>query len=246
MTLTHAIILAAGLGTRMRPLTETMPKPLIPYRGKALIDWNLDWLAEAGITQVVVNSSYKAEMLEAHLAARRGSRIEVSREEPEPLETGGGIRKALPMLGDTPFLAMNSDAVFPPIKPHPIHRLVEAWDDSADFLMLLAPVARAVGWQGNGDFIRTADGRVRKPREGEQAPYIFTGVEIIHPRAFASAPQGKFSLSLLWNAQRDAEGFFTRIRSVVLEGDWLNIGDLAGLAAAEGYRFPGFQANSIK
>lgn len=236
MSITSAMILAAGLGTRMRPLTNTMPKPLIPFKGKPLIDWNLEWLAQASIANVVINTSYMAQMLEAHIASRRGGmNIRLSREEPEPLETGGGIAQALPLLGSEPFVTMNSDAVFTKTASHPIERMAKAWDDSVDFLMLLVPKSRAIGWHGNGDFIREADGRIRKPHAGEEAPYIFTGVEIIHPRAFLGCPSGKFSLSVLWNAHRDPQGYYTRIRSIVYEGDWLNIGDLAGLAAAEAY-----------
>lgn len=230
----HAIILAAGLGTRMRPLTNNMPKPLIPVRGKPLIDWCLDWLAQADIRNVVINTSYLADMLEAHVSLR-SEFVHLSREEPEPLETGGGIAKALPMLGDGPFIAMNSDAIFPPASPHPIIRMRSSWRDDIDFLMLLVPKAKAVGWEGKGDFIMAEDGRIRRPQDGEDAPYIFTGVEIIHPRAFAGCPSGKFSLSLLWNAHRDAQGWFTRIRAVVHDGAWLNVGDLQGLAEAEAY-----------
>jgi MurNAc alpha-1-phosphate uridylyltransferase len=234
MRLSHAIILAAGLGTRMRPLTNSMPKPLIPVKGKPLIDWCLDWLAEAEINTVVINTSYLADMLEAHVSSRSG-RIRLSREEPEPLETGGGITKALPMLGEEPFLAMNSDAIFPSSLPHPIMRMVDGWREDIDFLMLLVPKAKAVGWEGKGDFIMDDEGRIRRPRDGEEAPYVFTGVEIIHPRAFAGCPAGKFSLSLLWNAHRDTQGWFTRIRAIVHDDAWLNVGDLAGLAEAEAY-----------
>jgi MurNAc alpha-1-phosphate uridylyltransferase len=232
---THAMILAAGLGTRMRPLTNTLPKPLIPLAGKPLIDWCLDWLLAAGITRAVINSSYLAEMLEAHVQARVQPQITVSREGSPPLETGGGIAKALPYLGDAPFLVMNSDAVFPATSPHPVHQLAEAWSDDADFLMLLVPVSRAIGWQGGGDFVLEEGGRIRRPEAGEIAPYVFTGVELVHPRAFAGCPQGAFSLSTLWNRHRDARGVYTRVRAMVHTGDWLNVGDLAGLAAAEDY-----------
>lgn len=233
MRLTHAIILAAGLGTRMRPLTDTMPKPLISVKGKALIDHNLDWLAAGGIRHVVINTSYRAEQLEAHLAMREHLRF--SREEPGPLETGGGIAKALPMLGEAPFLAMNSDAIFSNAAPHPVTRLEAVWTDDIDFLMLLVKKENAIGWEKpEGDFVLEGD-RIRRPRAGEPAPYIFTGVEIIHPRAFAGCPSGKFSLSVLWNQHVGVDGFFTRIRAITYEGAWLNVGDLAGLAAAENY-----------
>lgn len=229
MKLTHAMILAAGLGTRMRPLTNDIPKPLIPVAGKPLIDWCLDWLAAANITNVVINTSYLADKLEAHL----NGRATLSREAPEPLETGGGVVKALPLLGTAPFLTMNSDAILPLTDIHPITRLMDAWADDIDFLMLVVHRDHAIGWEGKGDFVMGEGGRIRRPRDGEDAPYIFTGVEIIHPRAFIGAPAGKFSLSVLWSAHRDAEGHFTRARAVAHTGDWLNVGDLAGLKAAE-------------
>lgn len=236
MKLTHAIILAAGLGTRMRPLTETLPKPLIPVAGKPLIDWCLDWLGEAGLEQVVINTSYLAEQLEAHLALRTVPHIAISRENPGPLETGGGIAKALPLLSATPFLALNSDAIFPDHQPHPVTQLASQWSDDLDFLMLLVPTSRALGWEKpNGDFILNERGEIRRPREGEAAPYIFTGVEIIHPRVFDGCPEGAFSLSHLWKQRLRSDGFYDRIRAVVYAGDWLNVGDLTGLETANRY-----------
>lgn len=235
--LTHAMILAAGLGTRMRPLTLDRPKPLIEVAGKPLIDWNLDWLQAAGLQQVVVNSSYMADMLEAHLATRAAPRLHISREGAPPLETGGGVKKALPLLGEGVFLTMNSDAIFPAsAAPHPVQALAEAWDEAAlDFLLLVVPCTQAVGWEGAGDFVVEADGRVRRPQPGEAAPYLFSGVELMHPRAFADAPEGPFSLSKLWARGQQPDGYFARLRAVVHHGAWLNVGDLAGLASAQRY-----------
>ena len=235
MKLTHAIILAAGLGTRMRPLTETLPKPLIDVAGKPLIDWCLDWVEAAGIENVTVNSSYRAAQLEEHLTARRSPRISFSREEPLPLETGGGIARALPLLGQGPFLAMNSDAIFPTQAAHPIAQLTAAWEESLDFLMLLVPRTRARGWEGQGDFVLGAGGAIRRPQASEDAPYLFTGVEIIHPRVFEGCPSGAFSLGHLWKQRVGRDGFYRNIRAVVHTGDWLNVGDLAGLASAQAY-----------
>lgn len=231
----HAIVLAAGLGTRMRPLTLEKPKPLIAVAGVPLIDWCLNWLAEAGITQAVVNTSYLAEQIETYVANRVQPRVQLSREEPAPLETGGGIAKALPLLGDGPFVAMNSDAIFIGQQQHPIQQMAAAWDDAAmDFCMVLVPRSRALGWEGNGDFVRDeATGRIRKPQAGEAAEYIFTGVEMMHPRVFANCPRGAFSLNHVWNASRDAAGVYQRIHTVVMDGQWLNVGDLAGHAEAE-------------
>lgn len=230
MSITHAMILAAGLGTRMRPLTNDKPKPLIPVAGKPLIDWCLDWLAAANIRNVVINSSYLAEQLEAHVQGR----AVISREGAPPLETGGGVLKALPLLGEDPFLTMNSDAILMSSAIHPVAALEAAWNDDADFVMLLVKREHAIGWEGPGDFVLEGD-RVRRPREGEDAPYIFTGVELMHARAFTDCPDGPFSLSLLWKRGMGADGFFSRVRAIVHDGAWLNVGDLKGLDVAERY-----------
>ena len=235
MKLTHSMILAAGLGTRMLPLTETMPKPLIPVAGKPLIDWNLDWLQAAGLEQVVINTSYLADQLEVHLATRVAPRITLSREGTPALETGGGIAKALPLLGDAPFLTMNADAILLGDEEHPIARMEAAWSDDLDFLMLIVPTQHAHGWAGAGDFIMAPDGRIRRPRLGSQAKYVFTGVEIIHPRVFRDCPEGPFSLTKLWKNLETQDDWHQRIRAVVYEGAWLNVGDLHGLAEAERY-----------
>lgn len=235
LKLTHAMVLAAGLGTRMRPLTNTLPKPLIIVSGVPLIDYCLDWLAAANISQIVINTSYRADQLEAYVATRVHPKILLSQEGEPPLETGGGVAKALPLLGDAPFLVMNSDAIIPRQPIHPISRMVDAWCEDIDFLMLLIPREKAIGWQGQGDFVMDDAGRIRRPRAGEDASMIFSGVEIIHPRAFVGCPQGAFSLSRLWNAQKDVDGWYPRVRAIIHTGDWLNVGDLAGLAMAEAY-----------
>lgn len=236
IALTHGIVLAAGLGKRMRPLTLTRPKPLVEVCGKPLVQYNLDWLREAGITSVVVNTSYMADMLEAYLDSVSSVNVRISREEPEPLETGGGIAKALQFLGTRPFVSMNSDAIFPENASHPLATMCAAWDDATmDFLMLLVPRERALGLHGKGDFIRTPDGKVRRPKEGEQAGYVFTGVQIMHPRVFTKCPDGAFSLNVLWQRSMDADGMYQRVQTVVLDGDWLHVGDIEGLQEAEAY-----------
>jgi MurNAc alpha-1-phosphate uridylyltransferase len=241
MKLTHAIVLAAGLGTRMRPLNDTLLNPLILLHGMPLIDHCLGWLADAGIREAVVNTSYRAQQLEDHLAMRQSlPRVQFSREEPAPLETGGGIARALSLLGNAPFLAMNSDAVFPPMPHHPVLRMEAAWSDDLDFLMLLVPRAQTIGWEGCGDFVTDDAGRIRRPYDGESAELIFTGVEIIHPRVFAGCPDGAFSLSRLWKlCETEEGGWHSRMRAVIHDGAWLNVGDLAGLAAAENYSSSG-------
>jgi N-acetyl-alpha-D-muramate 1-phosphate uridylyltransferase len=235
MKLTKAMILAAGLGTRMRPLTNSIPKPLIPVARKPLIDWCIEWLHEGGIDDVIVNTSYLADALEQYLRLRKAPNIRISREEPTPLETGGGIFKALSMIGDAPFLVMNSDNIYINAAVHPIAQLTAAWDDQQDFVMLMQPLNTAVGWTGNGDFILDENGRIRRPEEGESAPYIFTGVEIIHPRVFTDCPEGPFSLNLLWQRRVQKDGWYEGMKAVVFDGTWLNVGDLAGLEAAEAF-----------
>ena len=229
----RAMVMAAGLGTRMRPLTDTIPKPLISVQNVPLIDWCIRWLHAARLQEIVVNTAYLAEKLHAHLDSQNG--IHVSYEGEEPLETGGGIAHALPQLGNAPFVAMNSDAIFlTPNNPHPIQKLYEAWDDSShDFMMLLVPRAQTLGWEGKGDFTRTEDGLVRRPKEGEVADYVFTGVELIHPRVFVDLPDGAFSLSKLWQRSRNEDDVYTRVGSVVMDGTWVNVGEIGALSIAE-------------
>ena len=150
------------------------------------------------------------------------------------METGGGVKKALPLLGSSAFLTMNSDAILPATPVHPVKRLCEAWNDDIDFLLLVVPRAQAIGWKGPGDFVLEGD-RIRRPQSGEDAAYIFTGIELMHPRAFAETPEGAFSLSTLWKRGMGADGVFSRVRAVVHDGPWLNVGDLEGLRVAESY-----------
>lgn len=222
-----AMVLAAGLGTRMRPLTDTIPKPLVTVAGVALIDHALDWLVASGVGDAVVNSFYKAELLEEHLAARTVPRIRISREE-VLLETGGGIKKALPLLGTEPFFSLNSDTICLDGPSPALRQLAEFWDDvRMDALLLLHPVAKAIGYAGKGDFFADANGMLRRRSEGESAPLVFTGVQLLHPRLFHDAPDGAFSMNVLYN--RDIR----RVAGLVHEGDWLHIGTPQERAAAE-------------
>jgi MurNAc alpha-1-phosphate uridylyltransferase len=232
-----AILLAAGLGTRMRPLTDHMPKPLVNVAGKALVDHALDWFAAAGIDEVVVNSHYKAEMLETHLAQRKAPpKICISREE-ELLETGGGIHQALPLLGDEPFFSANSDVMCIDGERPALHRLREHWDDSVmDVLLLLHPVEKAVGYDGVGDFFMNGQGHLRRRDPEEEAPLVFTGVQMIHPRLFVDAPEGAFSLNVLYNrALEVGDGQTPRLHAIVHDGNWLHIGDPQGLEQAQAW-----------
>lgn len=237
MNVSRAMILAAGLGMRMRPITATIPKPMVEVAGRKLIDYAIAQAVAAGAEEVVINTSYLAEKLEAYLAAGAyAARLHISREE-APLETGGGIAKALPWLGAEPFFSLNSDTIcvdLPGCDPA-LARLKATWDDARmDALLLLHPRERAVGYDGAGDFFLNG-GEVRRRGEGEAAPYVFTGVQLIHPRLFAECPAGKFSMNLLYDRHRQADGTLGRISAIVHDGDWLHVGDLQGLALAEAY-----------
>lgn len=227
------MVLAAGLGKRMRAVNDSLPKPMVEVFGRSLIDRVLDQLVKAGIPKAVVNTSYKAELLEAHLAGRQDLYIVTSREE-EPLETGGGIAKALPLLGDSPFFVLNSDVICLDGTRSLLHRLAEAWNDAAlDALLLLQPAVTAYGYHGSGDFFLDTEGRIRRRLEHEVAPFVFTGIQIIHPRFFKDCPEGKFSLNVLWNQRLGEDGWLKRIGGIAHDGVWLHVGDPQGYKAAE-------------
>ena len=225
----RAMVLAAGLGTRMRPLTDSLPKPLVTVAGETLIDRILDRLAEAGVEEVVVNLHHKADQLSGHLARRQRPRIRESREE-TLLETGGGVRRALPLLGGAPFFVVNGDVLWRNGKRSALDRLAAAWDESRmDGLLLLQRTVSAVGYDGHGDFMLTQDGLVRRPKPGEIPPYIFAGVQILHPRLFADAPQDPFSLNRLYATAAEAG----RLGGIVHDGEWYHVGTPEALAEAE-------------
>lgn len=235
MSIKTAMILAAGLGTRMRPLTDHKPKPMIEVAGRTLIDRALDQLERYGIEQVVVNTAYKADMLEAHLAQRHSPPIIISRES-EPLETGGGIANALPLLGDEPFLSLNSDTICLDGKTSALACMQVAWNpDLMDVLMLLHPVECAIGYDGKGDFLIGDDGLIRRRTPESTAPYVFTGVQILHPRLFTDCPTAPFSMNILYDRLREASGAYPRIGAVIHEGDWLHVGDPKGIKQAEAF-----------
>ena len=235
---TRAMVLGAGLGTRMRPLTDNKPKPLIEVQGRALIDHMLDRLAEAGVEEAVVNTFHLADQMEAHLSQRSHPRITLVHEI-ERLETGGGIKNALDYLGDAPFFATNSDALLLN-GPHPIlPRLAAAWDDEKmDALLLLHSTVEAFGYEGRGDFCAEPDGLLTRRPELELAPWLYTGIQILHPRLFDGAPEGSFSLNVLYDKAIE-EG---RLYGVVHDREWFDVGTPVGLAEAEDYmseRFAG-------
>ena len=225
-----AIVLAAGLGTRMRPHNGHIPKPLVQIGGKSLIDYCLDRLADAGVERAVVNVHHLADAIEQHLAARRRPQIVISDERSGLLGTGGGIKKALPLLGDGPFFLVNSDTVWlDGVKPN-VTRLAEAFNPQAmDALLLLAPTTDSIGYSGRGDFAMLADGRVRRRGEGEVVPFVYAGAAILTPALFAGAADGAFALTALF----DRAGAAGRLFGLRLEGIWMHVGTPEAVAAAE-------------
>jgi MurNAc alpha-1-phosphate uridylyltransferase len=199
------MVLAAGLGQRMRPITATLPKPLIKVGGRALIDYSLDRLADAGITRAVVNVHHLADQVEAHVAARRAPAIVISDERSLLLETGGGLKKARPLLGEEPFLTLNSDSL---------------WVEGS---------RTSLGYEGRGDFAMDPHGRLRRRREREVTPFVFAGVSIVKPKLLDNAPDGPFSANLLYDRAIEAERLF----GLRLDGEWLHVGDPPSIAAAE-------------
>ncbi|HVI53072.1 MAG TPA: nucleotidyltransferase family protein [Candidatus Sulfotelmatobacter sp.] len=224
----HAMILAAGLGLRMRPITETIPKPLVSVAGRTMLDRVLDHLDEAGVPNRVVNMHWRAEKIVKHLAGRSG--VTLSDETDLLLETGGGVAKALPLLGDAPFFVCNADILWRNGPVSALRRLAAAWDgDKMDALLLMAPTAAAFGYEGQGDFFLDPAGQARRRTGQEISPYVFAGVQILHPRLFAGVPSGAFSLNLLYNRAQD-EG---RLYGVAHDGEWYHIGTPEALAEAE-------------
>ncbi len=225
-----AMVLAAGLGTRMRPLTEHRPKPLVEVAGRALIDHVLDRLAEAGVERAVVNVHHFAEQIECHLAARKKPQITISDERGLLLGTGGGVRKALPVLGDAPFLHINSDTLWiDGVKPN-LARLADTFDPAGmDALLLLASTTGSIGYAGRGDFGMAPDGRLRRRAEREVAPFVYAGAAILSRALFDHAPEGGFSLTDLFD--RAAEQ--GRLHGLRLEGLWMHVGTPDAIALAE-------------
>jgi MurNAc alpha-1-phosphate uridylyltransferase len=217
-----AMIMAAGLGKRMRPLTATKPKPLIEVNGKALLDHVLERLRIAGVKKVVVNVHYLADALEAHLATRpHGLEVVISDERGLLMETGGGLVKALPLIDCDPFLALNSDNLWIDGPADTIRLLASQWDGSKmDALLLLVPQARALNHRGLGDFHMDRAGGIRRRERSRVAPFVFTGIQMISKRLLRDAPDGPFSTNLLWD-RAIAEG---RAFGAVHQGLWFDVG----------------------
>jgi MurNAc alpha-1-phosphate uridylyltransferase len=226
----HAMVLAAGFGTRMRHLTQHKPKPLIEVAGRAMIDRALDHLVVAGVTDAVVNLHHFGGMIREHLDGRDDVRVRFSVEEPDILETGGGIVQALPELGPEPFFAMNSDAIWS--GSNPMLPMASAWDPSAmDALLLCVPKEMAKGYTRAGDFFLDGPGQpIRRRAEAASAPYVYTGLQIIKAECFAGYAPEKFSLNVVWN-RLIAEG--RGIHGCIYEGDWCDVGTPEGIDEAE-------------
>jgi MurNAc alpha-1-phosphate uridylyltransferase len=230
MTPRSAMVLAAGLGTRMRPLTDERPKPLIEVAGKALIDYSLDRFAAFGVAKAVVNIHHFPDMLVAHLSQRNAPEIVISDERSLLLETGGGLKKARAALEPGPVFCTNTDAILVDAPGEEACRaLARRWDnDSMDALLLLSSHENASGYAGAGDFDLDTDGRIRF-REGPRAPYIFTGLQILSLSLLDGAPDGPFSTRLLWE-KANAEG---RLFGTVYRGRWMHVGDPGAIRVAE-------------
>ncbi len=226
-----AMVLAAGLGTRMRPLTDTCPKPLVEVCGRPLLDHVLDRLEQAGIAQAVVNVHHHAGQIEDHVKARtRGPHITISDERDALLETGGGVRRALPQLGADPFLTINSDTIWVEGAQPNLERLIAGFDpERMDVLLLLAPVALSVGYDGQGDFAMDPAGRLTRRVERQLAPFVYAGAGIMKPELFEGTPEGAFSLNRIFDRALEADRLF----GVRLDGIWMHVGTPDAIALAE-------------
>ena len=226
-----AMIMAAGLGKRMRPLTATRPKPLIEVAGQSLLDHVLERLRNSGVKKVVVNVHYLASSVEAHLASRaNGLEIVISDERDCLLETGGGLVKALPLIDCDPFLAVNSDNLWIDGPADTLRLLASQWDgERMDALLLLVPLARAQGHNGMGDFHMDRSGRLRRRERSHVAPFVYTGVQMVSKRLMREAPDGPFSTNILWDRAIE-EG---RCFGAVHHGLWFDVGTPSSIPMTE-------------
>lgn len=224
------MILAAGRGSRMRPLTAITPKPLIEVAGRALIDHVMDRLESAGVDRYVVNVHYLADLVEVHVTRRVGDRVKISDERDGLLETGGGLVRALPLLGPAPFLVANSDTFWIEGASGAVPRLLAAYDAGRmDALLLLAPTVRAVGYDGLGDFELSPEGRLSRRRQFTIAPFVYAGCAVMSPAALRDPPATKFSLNVVFDRLIETG----RLYGLRLDGEWLHVGTPQAIRAAE-------------
>jgi MurNAc alpha-1-phosphate uridylyltransferase len=224
------MVLAAGLGLRMRPLTDHIPKPLVQVAGKALLDHVLDRLADAGVSQAVINVHYLPDQIIDHVASRQRPRVIVSDERAEVLGTGGGVVKALPLLGEAPFFHLNADTIWiDGVQPN-LARMAASFDPARmDALLLMAPTAHSIGYGGSGDYAMLPDGALRRRKEHQVVPFVYAGVAILSPALFADAPAGEFPLTLLFDRANAQERLF----GLRLDGTWMHVGTPDAVHAAE-------------
>lgn len=224
------MVLAAGLGRRMHPLTLARPKPLVEVGGRRLIDYAMDHLRRARIRRAIVNAHHLADQLQSWAAAQRDMEIVISDERDELLDTGGGVAKALPQLGSDPFFVLNSDSFWIDGKSPALERMRDMWDAKRmDSLLLLCPLVSAMGYQGEGDFHLDTDGRLTRRRASEPAPFVYAGCFLVSPVLFHAAPKGPFSMNLLWD-QAQTKGRLFGIRH---DGVWFHVGTPDSIAYAE-------------
>src|SRR5438445_7341077 len=227
---TKAMVLAAGLGVRMRPLTDKMPKPLIPVAGQPLLDHVLDKLGSAGVTEAVVNVHYLPDQIIEHTRRRSSPRVIISDERNQVLGTGGAVVKALPVLGNAPFFHVNADTMWiDGVRPN-LARLAEAFDPARmDILLLMAPTTSSIGYSGRGDYSMLPDGALRTRRELQVVPFVYAGAAIMSPSLFADAPKGQFSLTKMFDRANEQERLF----GLRLDGVWMHVGTPDAVQAAE-------------
>jgi MurNAc alpha-1-phosphate uridylyltransferase len=226
------MVMAAGLGTRMRPLTNDRPKPLVEVMGKALIDHAIDKLVAAGVRLIVVNAHYKSDQLKAHLAKREDVEIRISDENDEILGTGGGILKALSNFESEPFFVLNSDSVWVEGMGRALDRMKERWNPrEMDALLLMASMVTALGFEGGGDFNMDSEGHLTRVADRRVSPFAYPGVQIVHPRIFDGAPKGPFSMNVLWNAAIEKQ----RLYGIRLDGVWMHVGTPEAVKEADDF-----------
>ena len=230
VTPTKAMVLAAGLGLRMRPLTDHMPKPLVRVAGQPLLDHVLDKLADAGVVEAVVNVHYLPDQIITHTATRSRPRVIISDERDQVLGTGGAVVKALPLLGSQPFFHLNADTMWiDGVRPN-LARLAETFDpDRMDILLLMAPTTTSIGYAGRGDYGMLPDGALRRRREHQVVPFVYAGAAILSPSLFDGAPAGEFSLTKMFDRANEQERLF----GLRLDGVWMHVGTPEAVEAAE-------------
>ncbi|MCK5444537.1 MAG: nucleotidyltransferase family protein [Rhodospirillaceae bacterium] len=237
--LKKAMILAAGLGTRMRPITDRTPKPLVEVNKRALIDHALDRLTEGGVTDVVVNLHYLGDQIERHLARRKTPNITFSWERDALLDTGGGVRQVLAKMGVEPFWVVNCDSLWLNGPTEMMARALAQWDpEKMDALLVLHSTVDAYGYEGPGDFHAEPDGLLSRRPELEVSPWLFTGIQILSPKVFEDTPEGAFSLNVIYD-KAIAKG---RLYGLVHDGEWFHVGSPEGLGEVESfmkYRYAG-------